>query len=464
MATVRPYVKEIGTRMAESPVQHWSQEDVIADMVDHGCDSALARRYGVATGVSMGVWRKNEDGMLEFSDTSRAWKSIRRTRPGDYGLAPSHSTNGIKEGVSAPAPESSEPPSTPSTARPTTQAQALLDLCSTIGIPADKAQGAVGYLAMVADLGSADSVYRHIQKAPGLLLNDKKNLATAWFASQNIPVPPPIQQALDLAPDGTYTQQGYQQQSGPPKRRFMAVAGEIHALDPGDMDGVSMVEASMMAESQREKLKATTLLQQPQQPTQQAQATPFDGVLGALVTRFSEWLVNPPTPAPQTLMPVDGLGNVSVEVWEKVQDRADRREMFAAAKGILPEFLATMRDVATASKNLAAKRGDQIPGEEPIQVQEQEEVQYIERNCVNCQAALVVPIESPFLVCAQCQTPQTSDGQVLEPVPVNQVEEPLLEVQEAPIEPQLEPEPRPAPRRSRSRQSHPIEIEAVGGE
>ena len=98
--------------------------------------------------------------------------------------------------------------------------------------------------------------------------------------------------------------------------------------------------------------------------------------------------------------------------------------MVAFGKSVLPSFLETCKDMASATLALAQKRGHQIgqqqpqvQGEEPVQEQQKPEVEYIERMCVICGIGLVVPAESPFLVCNQCQTPQTADGQVLVPQP-----------------------------------------------
>ena len=124
-----------------------------------------------------------------------------------------------------------------------------------------------------------------------------------------------------------------------------------------------------------------------------------------VITRFLK------PPAPPTPMITGPNGTMDLATYKAIREMDLKSEALAFGKEAVPKLISAGVDMAQATRELAASRGDTI--EEATD--EPAAPGLMHTNCGHCSQSMTYPAGAQFLVCPFCQAPQTADGRLMAP-------------------------------------------------
>lgn len=116
-----------------------------------------------------------------------------------------------------------------------------------------------------------------------------------------------------------------------------------------------------------------------------------------------------PAPTPVSMITGPG-GTMTLEVYKAMREMDMKGEALSLAKTTVPELIKVAGDMASATRELAASRGDKFEDstEEITETLRQ-------TDCVHCGQNFNYPAGGAFLVCPYCRAPQSADGRLMVP-------------------------------------------------
>jgi len=254
----------------------------------------------------------------------------------------------------------------------------LRNFAIKIGIQNDKPTR-VAFILSKYDYNSPADLKSGLRQCP---INEieKQRFYTMWLRGQGILDAPAWH---DLGVEDNPFQPSARKGGG-----WIVIDGVPTKLPPGERGGMDIWEAQIVAKAERDVA------------ANNAPSTfgALDGVIGPILSTLLERAMDPPRPQ----LP-DGT---SLEVFKYLRESEFKTEALAMVKHNFPELIAMGKDAASATRQLAAQRGHNIP-EQQTPAQDQDDL--IPVVCRDCSTQQTISGPTAF-ACVGCQTVRNPDG------------------------------------------------------